>query len=129
MCVNQFFSHFSFIQASISLPCSARNTNENLESRCRGSNNCYVWALDIEKTIKRFEDSTLGSVIANKRRATASSKHDKSDVEFLLLNEHTQNGASVSQQSNDDRADEVDMPTTNVEIVEENIDENEEIML
>lgn len=106
-----------------------RNTNENLENRCRGSNNCYVWALDMEKTIKRFEDSTLGSVIANKRRATASSKHDKSDVEFLLLNEYTQNEASVSQQSNDDSVDDIDMPTTNVEVVEEKIDEDEEILL
>lgn len=59
------------------MPCTLRKKNS--DSSCHGgSNNCYLWALDV--MAKRNDDgSNCVSPIV---------RHGKDDIEHLLLNEH-----------------------------------------
>lgn len=84
------------------MPCTLRKKNS--DSSCHGSNNCYVWALEIQQiAAKRNGESSTAGAIVNK--CLSSSKHDKDDIESLLLNEGE---ISTSNQASDQHDDETD---------------------
>lgn len=49
---------FLQIRESISLPCTLRKCKGS--DSCRGSNNCYVWAMDFEQLSKRMDKLEKG---------------------------------------------------------------------
>lgn len=108
------------------MPCTLRKKNS--DSSCHGSNNCYVWALEIQQiAAKRNGESSAGAIV--NKCLSSSTKHDNDDNEALLLNEHTdQAECSASNQTSSDQRDEedeIDTPT-NPMINEGKCDENTE---
>lgn len=103
-----------FAQASISLPCTLRKC-KNSETSCHGSNNCYVWALDIQQLSKRNDETSTASTIVNKCRAVT--KRRDNDIEFLLLNEHTNEVGESSTSNQNDDYDDYDNDVTPAEVV------------
>lgn len=92
------------------MPCTLRKKNS--DSSCHGSNNCYVWALEIQQfAAKRNGESSAGAIV--NKCLSSSTKHDNDDNEALLLNEHmNQSESSASNQVADQHDDdEIDTPT------------------
>ncbi|XP_055310471.1 E3 ubiquitin-protein ligase goliath isoform X2 [Sitodiplosis mosellana] len=112
-------------QRAVSLPCTLRKKNS--DSSCHGSNNCYVWALEIQQfAAKRNGETSTAGAIVNKC-LSSSTKHDNDDIESLLLNEHTNQGeSSASNQVSDQHDDEIDTPPTNPMINDGQCDRNTE---
>lgn len=87
---------------------------KNTENSCHGSNNCYVWALELQQYGKRADDSSTASNIINKCLSTTTTKHDNDDIECLLLNEHMNQGESSASDQNFEQFDETDEPNESV---------------
>lgn len=90
------------------MPCTLRKKNS--DSSCHGSNNCYVWALEIQQiAAKRNGESSTAGAIVNKCLSSSTKRGDE-DIESLILNEHTNQGEcsasnQVSEQHDDDETD------------------------
>lgn len=68
---------FVFSLQAISLPCTLRKKNS---ANCHGgSNNCYLWALQLDVMTKRNDDCS--------NCLSPMARHGKDDIECLLLNE------------------------------------------
>lgn len=52
------YNSFCQVRESISLPCTLRKCKGS--DSCRGSNNCYVWAMDFEQLSKRMDKLEKG---------------------------------------------------------------------
>lgn len=96
------------------MPCTLRKKNS--DNSCHGSNNCYVWAaLEIQQIAKRNEECSTASAIVNKCLST-SSKHDAEDIESLLLNEHTQDETSASDETSEHPDETTTINTSSVHV-------------
>ncbi|XP_031620664.1 protein goliath [Contarinia nasturtii] len=99
-------------QRAVSLPCTLRKISDN---SCSGTN-FYLRALEIQQIAankRNGESNNTAGAFVNKC-LSASTKHDKDDIESLLLNEHT-NQVQENSASN--------KPDTAIEIIG---DENDE---
>lgn len=76
------------------------------ENSCHGSNNCYVWALDVQQCGKRNDETRAGAI--KTKCLSTTTKHDKDDIECLLLNEHTNQCESNASEQTSDQFDETD---------------------
>lgn len=75
----------SILLQAVSLPCTLRK--KNTDNSCHGgSNNCYLWALDV--MTKRNDDCS--------NCLSPNVRHEKDDIECLLLNEHNSCETSAS---------------------------------
>lgn len=73
-----YIFHYFQIRESISLPCTLRKCKGS--DSCRGSNNCYVWAMDFEQLNKRMDKLEKGCP----KSKTISADARGSDNECLL---------------------------------------------
>ena len=106
--------HSFQLRASISLPCTLKKCKSSND--CRGSNNCYVWALDFQQLTKKTEKiekgcpkskTTCGNGTNVSNNPTANRE---SDNEFLLSNidlggmdSSSENSASEKEDRDRDR--------------------------
>lgn len=84
-----FLLLFLFSLQAVSLPCTLRKKNS--DNSCHGgSNNCYLWALQLDVMTKRNDDCS--------HCLSPMARHDKDDIECLLLNEHNPCETSASDE-------------------------------
>lgn len=84
-----FFWFSVFSLQAVSLPCTLRKKNS--DNSCHGgSNNCYLWAIHLDVMSKRNENCS--------NCLSPNARHEKEDIECLLLNEHNPCETSASDQ-------------------------------